>query len=203
MGRRRKKHIIPDLTISGIAAKGKGIVRHNNKVIFVENAIPGDVADVQIRRNKKDYAEGFIVNLKTPSPDRTEAFCEHFGSCGGCKWQHLSYAKQTAYKQQIVQDAFQRIGKLDFPPLQHILQADPTEYYRNKMEFTFSNRRWLSKAELDSDTVLEHRNAVGFHVPRLFDKIVDVQHCYLQGEPSNAIRNEVRRYALEQGLDFL
>lgn len=203
MGRRnRRKPRLENLTITNIAAKGKGIVRHNGKVIFVENAVPGDVADVQIVRKKKDFSEGYIVDLKTPSPHRVEAFCKHFGVCGGCKWQYLAYDQQVAYKQQIVQDAFQRIGKLDFPELLPIIKADPTEYYRNKMEFTFSNRRWFTKEELGESGEREAQNAVGFHVPRVFDKIVDIEHCHLQGEPSNTIRNEIRRYAAAHALTF-
>ncbi|MGB0840287.1 MAG: 23S rRNA (uracil(1939)-C(5))-methyltransferase RlmD [Chitinophagales bacterium] len=204
MGRRRyrgKPKVLKDLEITAIAPEGKAIARHEGKVIFVDDAVPGDVADVFISRNKKDYAIGRVDVLKTASPDRIEPFCAHFDLCGGCKWQYMAYDKQLEYKQQIVQEAFERVGKLTFPPLLPILGGEPNQYYRNKLDYTFTNRRWLSRAQINSDEKFE-RNAVGFHSPGAFDRVIDVTHCYLQAEPSNAIRNEVRRYALEHGLTF-
>lgn len=200
MGRRRK--IVKELEITKIAAEGKGMARHNGKVIFVENAVPGDITDVRITKNRKDFAIAKIMELKKASPQRIEAFCEHFGTCGGCKWQYLPYEQQAAYKQGIVEESLQRVGKLDFPPIMPILGAEKTQYYRNKMEFTFSNKRWLSLEEVNSDIPIENRNAVGMHVPGLFDKVVDIQHCFLQGTPSNEIRNEVRQFAINHELTY-
>ncbi|MFK7903674.1 MAG: 23S rRNA (uracil(1939)-C(5))-methyltransferase RlmD [Chitinophagales bacterium] len=200
MGRKRK--IVKELEITKIAAEGKGMGRRDGKVIFVENAVPGDIADVRVIKNRKDFAIAKIFELKTPSTDRIEPFCEHFGICGGCKWQHLSYDQQTIYKQEIVEESLRRIGKLDFPDLLPILKAEKTQYYRNKMEFTFSNKRWLSFEEVNSDAKLEHRYAVGMHVPGLYDKVVDINHCFLQGSPSNEIRNGVRDYAKTHELTY-
>ncbi len=200
MGRRRK--IVKELEITKIAAEGKGMARHNGKVIFVENAVPGDITDVRITKNRKDFAIAKIMELKKASPQRVEAFCEHFGTCGGCKWQYLPYEQQAAYKQGIVEESLQRVGKLDFPPIMPILGAEKTQYYRNKMEFTFSNKRWLSLEEVNSEIPIENRNAVGMHVPGLYDKVVDIQHCFLQGTPSNEIRNEVRQYAIDHELTY-
>ncbi|MEZ4887888.1 MAG: 23S rRNA (uracil(1939)-C(5))-methyltransferase RlmD [Chitinophagales bacterium] len=200
MGRKRK--IVKELEITKIAAEGKGMARRDGKVIFVENAVPGDIADVYITKNRKDFAIGKVSEMKEPSTDRIDPFCEYFGVCGGCKWQYLPYEKQAHYKQAIVEESFQRVGKLEFPPLPPILQAEKSQYYRNKMEFTFSNKRWLSLEEVNSDTPIENRNALGLHVPGLFDKVVDIEHCYLQGEPSNDIRNEFRKYAKENELTY-
>lgn len=200
MGRKRK--IVKELEITKIAAEGKGMARREGKVIFVENAVPGDIADVRITKNRKDFAIGKVFELKKESPDRVEAFCEYFGVCGGCKWQHLSYEQQAKYKQEIVEESLQRIGKLEFPSIMPILGAEKTQYYRNKMEFTFSNKRWLSLEEVNSDEAIEKRNAVGLHVPGLFDKVVDIEHCYLQGEPSNDIRNAIRQYAKDHELTY-
>ena len=200
MGRKRK--IVKELEITKIAAEGKGMARCDGKVIFVENAVPGDIADVRITKNRKDFAIAKVMDLKKPSPQRIESFCEHFGICGGCKWQYLPYEQQGLYKQEIVEESLRRVGKLDFPPLLPILQAEKTQYYRNKMEFTFSNKRWLSLEEVNSDVPIDNRNAVGMHVPGLYDKVVDIEYCYLQGSPSNEIRNEIRNYAKEHELSY-
>lgn len=206
MSRNNKKQaqpILTDLAVSQIAAEGKTIARHpDGRVVFVEGAVPGDVVDVQITKAKKDYVEARMVAVKQASADRVVPFCSHFGVCGGCKWQQLDYPKQAAYKQQLTEDAFRRIGKLTFSPLLPIIAAEATQYYRNKLEFTFSNKRWLSKEDLDSGLPIENRDALGFHIPGMFDKIVDIDHCYLQAEPSNQIRNAVRQYALEHGYTF-
>lgn len=206
MSRNNKKQaqpILSDLAVSQIAAEGKTIARHpDGRVVFVEGAVPGDIVDVQVTKAKKDYVDARMVVVKQASADRVVPFCSHFGVCGGCKWQQLVYEKQAAYKQQLTEDAFRRIGKLTFPPLLPIIAADTTQYYRNKLEFTFSNKRWLSKEDLDSGLPIENRDAVGFHIPGMFDKIVDIDHCYLQPEPSNQIRNAVRQYALEHGYTF-
>ncbi len=199
--RRQRKKLIKDAEISNMAAEGKAFWRHNGKVIFVEDGIPGDVADILIHKKKKDYAIGRIAELKQASPLRIEPFCQHFGVCGGCKWQMISYEQQLAYKSLTVVEAFQRIGKLDFPTPLPILGADPNRYYRNKMDFSFSNKKWLTKAEIDSEAAF-NRNGLGFHKPGMFDKVVDIEHCYLQAAPSNEIRNAIRDYAIQNDLSF-
>lgn len=200
---RRKHKIVKNLPIDKLVAEGKGLVRQEGKVIFVEGAVPGDVVDVRIYKKKKDFSLAKVINIVSPSPDRVAPFCSHFGSCGGCKWQYLTYSKQLEYKQQIVEESLRRVGKLDFPNMLPILGTDPSIYYRNKMEFTFSNRRWLTKAEIEqAEGEIINRNALGFHVPGMYDRIVDIQHCYLQGDNSNDIRNAIRQYALDNELSF-
>ena len=170
-------------------------------MIFVDDAVPGDFTDVLIYRKKKNYAEGRSINIRRPSPDRVEPFCEHFGICGGCKWQHLSYEKQLEFKQQHITDALERIGKLELPVLMPILGSSKTRHYRNKLEYTFSNRSWLTKKELsDGDT--NEIPALGFHVPLRFDKILDIKKCYLQDDLSNEIRLEVRNFCIANEMKF-
>lgn len=203
MGRRRRKPtVIKEVTVEKMAAEGKALVRHNGKVVFVEDAIPNDVIDIFVTKKKKDYAIGRIDKLHQASPQRIEPFCTHFGTCGGCKWQFVSYEQQLAYKQHMVAEAFQRIGKLPEHDILPILGADPTTYYRNKMEFTFSNRKWLTLAQIQDETAEYDRNAVGFHVKGMYDRIVDIEHCYLQAEPANLIRNEIREFAKAHGISF-
>lgn len=202
MAKKRKDLIIENIKVEGVADKGFAVGRYENRVVFVRGAVPGDLVDVNIYRKRKDYMEGFVTTLHEPSPDRVEAFCSHFGVCGGCKWQHLDYQAQLRHKWLGVQNALTRIGKLDIPEIPPVLPAVKTEYYRNKLEFTISNKKWLTKEEIDAGIEPESFNAVGFHRPRAFDKIVDIEHCYLQGGPSNDIRNEVRRFALEHGYTF-
>lgn len=198
-----KKITLPNIAISQTAAEGKTLARHEDgRIIFVEGAVPGDVVDVQVIKSKKDYIEAKTVRVVSPSPDRVVPFCQHFGVCGGCKWQQLRYEKQAEYKQQLVDEALRRIGKLQFPPLLPIIKAPQHQYYRNKLEFTFSNKRWLTNDEIASESAHIERNAVGFHIPGMFDRIVDIQHCYLQNDPSNAIRNSLRQYALQQNWSF-
>lgn len=198
-----KPTLLPQLLLTDIAAEGQTIARHEGKIIFVDGGVPGDLADVLVYKKKRDYAMGRIVRLHEPSEYRVQPFCAHFGTCGGCKWQHLRYEQQTSAKQQIVEDAFRRIGKLEHPAFDPIIAANPTQYYRNKLEFTFSSRRWF-----DSPPDSQHKpredspNAIGFHVPGMFDRIVNIDHCYLQAEPSNAIRNAFRHFALAQGYTF-
>lgn len=202
MGKRTAftKTIIENISIIDIADEGKGIGKTDELVVFVEKAIPGDVVDVEVYKKKKNFAEGKIANLITPSPYRTDAFCEHFGTCGGCKWQHMVYDAQLVYKQKSVADALQRLGKIELTGMQPILPSKQTVYYRNKLEYTFSNKRWLYDGENREDDI--NMNALGFHVPGRFDKILDVHHCYLQADPSNEIRNRIRDYALEHQLSF-
>ncbi len=202
MGKRTEftKKIIENISIIDIADEGKGIGKTDELVVFVEKAIPGDVVDVEVYKKKKNFAEGKIAKLITPSAYRTEAFCEHFGTCGGCKWQHMVYDAQLVYKQKSVTDALQRLGKIELTGLYPILPSKQTVYYRNKLEYTFSNKRWLYDGENREDNI--DMNALGFHVPGRFDKILNVQHCYLQADPSNQIRNRIRDYALEHQLSF-
>ena len=201
MGRKKKK-IIEDLEIIDIAAEGKAIGKIEGKVIFVPGAIPGDVVDVQLRRIKKSHAEGMILAYKKKSADRIDPECEHFGICGGCKWQHLPYDKQIAHKNQQVLDQFARIGHIEIEESRSILGSAETYFYRNKMEYTFSAKRWLTVEEINSDDDLGERRALGFHIPKLFDKIVDVTKCHLQDAYSNEIRNEVRDFCFKNDYTF-
>lgn len=203
----RKKHkqiIIPNLTIEGVAAEGKCITRHEDKVIFVDGKLvaPQDVVDLKIVRKRKNYIEAMPVQFHEYSSLRTKPFCSHFGTCGGCKFQHLPYEYQLQFKQQQVVDNLERIGNLDLPEISPILGSAKTQYYRNKLEFTFSNRRWMTKEEIDSEEKIDDPNALGFHIPKRFDKILDIEHCYLQPEPSNKIRLTLKKYAVENGLTF-
>ena len=193
--------VIPAVTIEAAAADGKCVARWNDTVIFVEGVAPGDVVDLRIIRQKKNYLDGISEQLVKASEVRTKPFCDHFGVCGGCKWQHIDYDHQLNFKRQQVIDNLQRIGKIEFPEVKPTIPSTNTQYYRNKLEFTFSNRRWLSHSEISSGKQLD-RTAVGFHKPRQFDKVVDINHCYLQDEPSNEIRNSIREYAKEHGLGF-
>jgi 23S rRNA (uracil1939-C5)-methyltransferase len=201
----RKKHkniLLENISITDYAAEGKSLVRHEGKVIFVSGAIPGDVVDIQIGKSKKDWAEGRAVKIHTPSPDRLTPFCKHFGTCGGCKWQMLPYEKQLQFKQQEVEQNLKRIGKTDIPDLMPIIGSQQTVHYRNKLEFTFSNKRFLTNEEINTDAAVIQQNALGYHAPRIFDKIIDIQECHLLDEVNNAIRNTVRAFATETGFEF-
>jgi len=197
---RSKKPFIEKIQITGVAAEGKALTKHNDKVIFVPFVVPGDVVDIQVTKKRKSYMEGRAVKIHEYSSNREIAFCNHFGVCGGCKWQILPYKNQLEYKHQQVIDALTRIGKIELPEFEPILGSEKNQYYRNKLEYTFSSHRWLSKDEMDSEIV--DTNAAGFHIPGLFDKIVDIEHCYLQNEPSNKIRLALKQYALENNLAF-
>ena len=202
MGRRipQDKRLVADVQIIDIAEEGKGVAKHDDLVLFVEQAVPGDVADVELFRKKKNFAEARLVKLKEPSKHRVDPFCSHFGTCGGCKWQHMDYTAQLQFKQQYVDNALKRLGKVDTSMMEPILASAETAYYRNKLEFTFSNKRWLTS--VDEEVKPDDLNALGFHVPGRFDKILDIDHCYLQQDPSNAIRNRVRDFSVEQGISF-
>ncbi|MBD1434566.1 23S rRNA (uracil(1939)-C(5))-methyltransferase RlmD [Sphingobacterium sp. DN00404] len=202
MGRRipQDKRFLSDVQIIDIAEEGKGVAKHDELVLFIEQAVPGDVADVELFRKKKNFAEGRLVALKKSSKYRIDPFCPHFGVCGGCKWQHMEYPAQLLFKQQYVENALKRLGKVDISPMEPILASAETEYYRNKLEFTFSNKRWLTS--VDEEVKPDDLNALGFHVPGRFDKILDIDHCFLQQDPSNAIRNAVRSFAVAQGISF-
>ncbi len=202
MGRRipQDKRFIADVDIIDIAEEGKGVAKQDELVMFIEQAVPGDIADVELLRKKKNFAEGRLVNLKRPSEHRVDPFCPHFGVCGGCKWQHMNYPAQLQFKQQYVDNALRRLGKVDTGSMENILGSSQTEYYRNKLEFTFSNKRWLTS--VDQEVLPEDMNALGFHVPGRFDKILDIDHCFLQQDPSNAIRNTVREFATQNAILF-
>ena len=202
MGNRKKYPLLEDILISGIGSEGKAIARHNEKVVFVPMVVPGDVVDVQVIKKRKSFMEGRLVKIKKYSTLRQKPVCDYFGVCGGCKWQMLPYEEQLKVKQQQVTDQLQRIGKFDLPEVRDILGSENSEFYRNKLEFTFSNKRWLTEDEVKTDKQFDHRNAVGFHVPGLFDKVVDIEKCWLQEEPSNQIRNSIREYALKNSLEF-
>lgn len=200
---RKKNVVLEKVPVSAYAAEGKALARQDGKVIFIEGGVvPGDVVDIRLSKNKKDWAEGRAVHIHTYSSQRVTPFCEHFGTCGGCKWQMLPYTAQLEYKQQQVADHLQRIGRLELPPIDPILGSQLTAGYRNKLEFTFSNRAYLTEKEIREDGTIPQRNALGFHVPRLFDKVLDINTCHLQQEPMNRIRNTVKEYALAQGLSF-
>ncbi len=199
---RSRRKLVENLQVTNMAAEGKAFGRRaDGKLIFVENAVPGDVVNVLLTKNKKDYGIGKIADLLEASELRQPAFCEHFGVCGGCKWQYLAYEQQLEYKRLTVEESFRRIGKLDFPEIPPVLGSELTTYYRNKLDFTFSNKRWLTREEVDSGVEMK-RDALGFHKPGMFDKVVDVNHCHLQAEPSNEIRNHVRDFALKHELEF-
>jgi 23S rRNA (uracil1939-C5)-methyltransferase len=203
MAKNKKPHpIFTNITITDIAAEGKAIARVNDIVVFVPHVVPGDVVDLQVTRKKSSFMEARPIFFHSYSPNRTKAVCEHYGICGGCKWQTLPYAEQIRFKQKQVVDSLTRIGKIDLPEITPILGSKRTEFYRNKLEFTFSNKRWRTNEEIAEEKVFDTMNAVGFHIPGAFDKVLDINKCWLQTEDSNAIRNEVRRYALEKGLTF-
>lgn len=186
------------IEIIDIAEEGKGVGKVDDLVLFIEKAIPGDVVDVQLTRKKKNFAEAKIVQLLQPSPYRVDAFCPHFGTCGGCKWQHMTYEGQLLFKQKAVQNALERLGKVDTSDIEPILPSEQTTYYRNKLEYTFSNKRWLE--QVDMVTPQHSMNALGFHVPGRFDKILAIDHCYLQTDPSNQIRNALFAFVEQQGI---
>ncbi|MBE9517229.1 MAG: 23S rRNA (uracil(1939)-C(5))-methyltransferase RlmD [Bacteroidetes bacterium] len=202
VGRRKNLPLFEEVTIENIGAEGKSIARVDSMVVFVKDAVPGDVVDLQVFRKKGRYMEARVVKYHSYSEQRTDPFCEHFGVCGGCKWQHLPYDRQLHYKEQQVVDAFRHIAGVEIPEAMPILASDPITQYRNKMEFTFSNHRWLLDHEAKQETPFEHTNALGLHVPGRFDKVVDIQTCYLQGEPTNELRNFLREIALELKLSF-
>ena len=191
-----------ELSITGIAAKGMAIGRTNEGVVvFVRGAVPGDVASVFLYKKRKSYFEGRVEKLLVPSPDRISAKCDHFGTCGGCQWQHLSYTAQLKHKAQEIYQNFVKIGGFDFPTLNKIVPSKSQYNYRNKMEYSFSNSRWLTKAEIESGEVM-NRNALGFHKPRMWDKIVHIDECFLQQEPGNQIRNFIHQYAMDKGISY-
>jgi 23S rRNA (uracil1939-C5)-methyltransferase len=202
---RNKKQLplLEKVTISGVAAEGKAVARVNGWVVFVPFAAPGDVADIQLTRKQNNCAEGRIVRFHQYSPVRVAPFCAHFGVCGGCKWQHLPYEEQIKYKHRQVMDNLQRIGKIEAEEVLPILASKQTLHYRNKLEFTFSNKRWLTEEQIQSAEVFSDMNALGFHIPGMFDKVLNIDACYLQDDISNRIRLAVRQYCLShEGYAF-
>ncbi|HSF52774.1 MAG TPA: 23S rRNA (uracil(1939)-C(5))-methyltransferase RlmD [Algoriphagus sp.] len=201
MSRKMKNKVITNLLVERIASEGKCVGHHEGKVVFMSNVAPGDVVDVRITKGKSSFMEGEVVHFHEYSKDRIKPFCQHFGTCGGCKWQHIHYDLQKDYKRQQVVDQFQRIAKVPISEVMPILGSAQTQYYRNKLDFTFSNSRWLTREEINSGAEFE-RNALGFHIPKMFDKIIDIDHCYLQGGITNAVRNDLRGFARENQFSF-
>lgn len=203
---KRKNKQLNQVTVEDYAAEGRSLARVEGKVVFIEGAVPGDVVDVLLSKSKKDWAEGKAVHFHTLSSQRVTPFCAHFGLCGGCKWQMLPYDQQLVYKQREVEQNLKRIGRIELPVIEPIIGSAETQLYRNKLEFTFSNKRYLTREEMklrDLDPGREYDDsALGFHVPKIFDKAIDIDTCYLQPEPSNAIRNFVRHFAKEHGFPF-
>jgi len=203
LGRKRKPlPLLTNVTVSSVAAEGKAVARVDDLVIFVPFAAPGDVADIKIDRKKRSYAEGHIVNLISPSSLRTEPRCSHFGICGGCRWQHLPYDYQLQCKQQQVIDALTRIAKVPLPPVSEILGSKHIWEYRNKMEYTFSNKCWLTFEQLESGEEFPDRSAAGFHIPGAFDKVLDIEACHLQDDFGNRLRIFVKQYGKQHDLTF-
>lgn len=203
MARKKKElPLLEKVTITDVAAEGKALARVNEMVVFVPYVAPGDVVDLQVKRKKHHYAEAVAVKFHQYSPVRATPFCEHYGVCGGCKWQCLPYEEQIKYKQQQVEDNLRRIGKIELPEITPILGSEKTQFYRNKLEFTFSNKRWLTEEEVRLDVKYEQMNAVGFHIPNAFDKVLAIEKCWLQDDISNRIRNAVRDYAYGHDCTF-
>ncbi len=203
MARKKKSlPILENVLITGVASEGKSIAKVNDVVTFVPFAVPGDVVNLQVTQKKSSFMEARVIDFVEKSAVRTEAFCEHYGICGGCKWQILPYAEQLKHKQIEVENNLRRIGKVELPEITSILGSAKTTFYRNKLEFTFSNRRWRTYEEMKEEKEFDTMNAVGFHIPGMFDKVLDINKCWLQDDIQNQIRNEIRRYALENELTF-
>ncbi|MFO7868888.1 MAG: 23S rRNA (uracil(1939)-C(5))-methyltransferase RlmD [Bacteroidales bacterium] len=202
MSRRKKLPEYQEIVIEDIAAEGKAIAKINDLIVFVAGVVPGDVVDIQITKKRKRFQEGKVTHIHTYSSVRETPFCTHFGICGGCKWQNLPYSEQLRYKEKQVSDQLTRIGHITPENIQPILGSAHTTYYRNKLEYTFSNKRWKTKEEIEKNEIITDNNALGFHVPRLFDKIVHIDHCFLQESPSNAIRNFIYETAEKHNFTF-
>jgi 23S rRNA (uracil1939-C5)-methyltransferase len=199
---RKNKELLENVVIEKVAAEGKSMAHVNGKVLFVPFSVPGDVVNVQLRSKRKGFMEGYVTDIIKPSSLRTEPFCSHFGVCGGCKWQMLPYPEQLKSKQNQVEDQLSRIGKFNLPNISEILGSDKTKYYRNKLEYTFSSRRWIENVDDLGILSEKEKMGAGFHISGMYDKVLDIDTCYLQREPSNAIRLFVKEYAIEKGIDF-
>jgi len=204
MGKRRTEKIIfENIEVLDAGAKGVSVAKApDGKVIFIPNVVPGDVVDVQTMKKRKAYYEGKATQIHSFSEHRIDAICQHFGVCGGCKWQNMKYSQQLFYKNQEVYNNLKRIGKIELPEFEAILGSEKQFFYRNKMEFGFSDSRWMTNEEIQSGVEYDNKNALGFHIPRMWDKILDIEKCHLQEDPSNAIRNEVRAFANANNLPF-
>ena len=203
MRKKNTRQVFENVEVLDAGAKGKAIAKApDGRVIFIKNAVPGDVVTIQTTKKRKAYFEGIATNFHHLSDKRTTPKCKHFEICGGCKWQNMSYDSQLFYKQREVENNLKRIGHLEFPQIQPILGSQSHYYYRNKMEFSFSDSRWLYAEELKQDKPIEDKNALGLHIPGMWDKVLDLEECHLQPHPSNAIRLEIRRFATENGISF-
>jgi 23S rRNA (uracil1939-C5)-methyltransferase len=203
MSRKKKFHLFENIEVIDTAAKGKTVAKApDGRVIFLSNAVPGDIVDIQTGRKRKSYFEGKAVKFHKYSDKREQPVCEYFGTCGGCKWQNLKYEEQLAYKQKEVTNNLIRIGHLELPNISPILGCKETYYYRNKMEFSFSDSRWLTNEEIKGGKEYDDKNACGFHIPRMWDKILDIDKCYLQEDPSNELRNAIKKFAVANNISF-
>lgn len=203
MGRRNKPTIFENIEVIDAGARGKTIAKApDGRVIFLTNTVPGDIVDIRTGKKRKAYFEGTAIKFHKYSDKRVEPVCEHFEHCGGCKWQNMAYEHQLAYKENEIVNNLIRIGHLELPEVTPILGCENIYFYRNKMEFSFSNSRWLTLEEINSDEEIENRNACGFHISGMWDKILDIDKCHLQEDPSNQIRNFIKNYGIENGLDF-
>jgi 23S rRNA (uracil1939-C5)-methyltransferase len=204
MGKKRtEKVIFENVEVLDAGAKGVSVAKApEGQVIFIPNVVPGDVVDVQTLKKRKSYFEGKAIKIHKYSEHRTEPECQHFGVCGGCKWQNMKYSQQLFYKNQEVYNNLKRIGKIELPEFEAILGSEKQFFYRNKMEFGFSDSRWMTNEEIESGVEFDNKNALGFHIPRMWDKILDIEKCHLQEDPSNAIRNEVRSFANANNMTF-
>jgi len=201
--RKKSRKIFSNVLVTDAGAKGKSIAKApDGRVIFISNAVPGDVVDIQTMKQRKAYYEGKAIKIHEYSPKRTEPVCKHFGTCGGCKWQNMHYDYQLEYKQREVVNNLQRLGKIDLPDITPISGSKDIYFYRNKMEFSFSDSKWLTLKQIQSDEIIEDRNALGFHIPGMWDKILDIDKCHLQRDPSNAIRNGVKEFATKNNIPF-
>jgi len=202
VGRKKELPLLEKVRITDIGAEGNALARVDNLVVFVPMLIPGDVVDLKVIKKRKKYLEGRVLKFHEYSIDRIDPRCKHFGVCGGCKWQHLPYNLQLKYKEKQVRDNLTRIGKIELPEISPIIGSPEEYHYRNKLEYTFSDKRWLTKEEIGSENKFEKEGALGFHIPGLFDKVLDIEECHLQPEPSNSIKNAVRTYSLKNNLEF-
>jgi len=203
MGRRNKNKVFEAVEVTGAGGKGKGIGKSpDGRVIFIDNVVPGDIADIKTTKQRKSYYQGTAIDFQQFSDKRVEPVCQHFGTCGGCKWQNMGYEYQLEYKQDEVLNNLIRVGKVELPEVTPILGSKKIYFYRNKMEFSFSDSRWLTPEEINSGKDFDDKNALGFHIPGMWDKILDIKKCHLQEDPSNAIRNFVKEFATANGLSF-
>jgi 23S rRNA (uracil1939-C5)-methyltransferase len=197
----KKNSVLEKVEVTEAVSEGKAMAKVDGMVVFINNAVPGDVADLKITKVKSNYAEASAVYIHRPSEHRAVPFCQHFGVCGGCQWQHLDYSMQLFFKHKQVEDVFQRMAQLEIPMVMPTVGSSKTQYYRNRLDFTFSDRAWLTKQEMEEGKT-DKEDSLGFHVPRRFDKILDIKKCWLQEDLSNAIRLAAKEIAVRHGLSF-